>query len=175
LGFYARRPKLAIANDLGTRNDRRSQPLCGPTRAIAARRNFPHVLLRDGEIVGGVRIDLIGRSRAGLHLVASGAISSGKATTASRPGLRKTPRAFWQNRDHHRCPPTSPLSTSPMAIGRVNGGRRTATGDPHSRGKAIAVIKASRRSTTAAGEFPDRVVGVTDASNRPQSPPLRGH
>jgi len=69
----------------------------------------PHVLLRDGEIVGGVRIDLIGRSRAGLHLVASGAISSGKATTASRPGLRKTPRAFWQNRDHHRCPPTSPL------------------------------------------------------------------
>ena len=62
-----------------------------------------------------------------------------------------------------------------MAIGRVNGGRRTATGDPHSCGKAIAVIKASRRSTTAGGEFPDRVVGVTDASNRPQSPPLRGH
>jgi len=35
--------------------------------------------------------------------------------------------------------------------------------------------KGIRRSTTAGGEFPDRVVGVTDASNRPQSPPLRGH
>jgi GNAT superfamily N-acetyltransferase len=31
--------------------------------------NFPHVLLRDGEIVGVVRIDLIGQSRAGLRLV----------------------------------------------------------------------------------------------------------
>src|SRR5437764_14774490 len=31
--------------------------------------NFPHVLLHDGEIVGVVRIDLIGPSRAGLRLV----------------------------------------------------------------------------------------------------------
>jgi Acetyltransferase (GNAT) domain len=31
--------------------------------------NFPHVLLRDGEIVGVVRIDVIGPSRAGLRLV----------------------------------------------------------------------------------------------------------
>ncbi|HET9814874.1 MAG TPA: hypothetical protein VFQ33_03845, partial [Xanthobacteraceae bacterium] len=124
------------------------------------------MLSRDGEIVDGARIDLIGRSRACLHLVASGAISSGKATTASRPGLRKTPRAFWQNRDHHRCPDLA-------AFYLANGYRQDEweTPDryrrPHSRGKAIAVIKASRRSTTAGGEFLDRVVGVTDASNRP--------
>src|SRR5215470_5204586 len=31
--------------------------------------NFPPVLLRDGEIVGVVRIDLIGQSQAGLRLV----------------------------------------------------------------------------------------------------------
>jgi GNAT superfamily N-acetyltransferase len=31
--------------------------------------NFPHVLLHDGEIMGVVRIDLIGPSRAGLRLV----------------------------------------------------------------------------------------------------------
>ena len=31
--------------------------------------NFPHVLLHDGEIIGVVRIDLIGPIRAGLHPV----------------------------------------------------------------------------------------------------------
>lgn len=31
--------------------------------------NFPHVLLHDGDIVGVVRIDLIGPNRAGLRLV----------------------------------------------------------------------------------------------------------
>ena len=34
-----------------------------------APRNFPHVMRRDGEIVGVIRIDLIGPSRAGLRLV----------------------------------------------------------------------------------------------------------
>jgi hypothetical protein len=42
---------------------------------------------------------------------------------------------------------------------------------PHSRGKAIAVIKASRRSTTAGGEFPD----VSLASRMPQIVPNPRH
>ena len=45
--------------------------------------NFPRVLLHDGEIVGAVRIDLIGQSRAGLRLVGIRSISSGKAMAAS--------------------------------------------------------------------------------------------
>jgi hypothetical protein len=45
--------------------------------------NSPHVLLHDGEIVGVVRIDLIGQSRAGLRLVGIRNISSGKAMAAS--------------------------------------------------------------------------------------------
>ena len=39
--------------------------------------------LHDGGIVGAVRIDLIGQSRAGLRLVGIRSISSGKAMAAS--------------------------------------------------------------------------------------------
>jgi GNAT superfamily N-acetyltransferase len=33
-------------------------------------RHLPHVLLRDGEVIGTVRIDLIGETQAGLRLIA---------------------------------------------------------------------------------------------------------
>jgi hypothetical protein len=58
--------------------------------------HFPHVLVYDGEIVGTVRIDLIGEKAAES---ASAAISSGKATAAlcsdspnRRPVLSVRPR-----------------------------------------------------------------------------------
>jgi hypothetical protein len=50
----------------------------------------PHVLLRDDEVVGVVRIDLIGKKQASP----SGAISNGEATAASCSGLRKKPRVL---------------------------------------------------------------------------------
>jgi hypothetical protein len=138
--------------------------------------NFPHVLLRDGEIVGVVRIDLIGRSRAGLPLVASGAISSGKATTASCSDLRKTPHAFSVK------PRSSSMPTDLAAFYLANGyrqgewGRRRTRYRPPSfawesdcRDKDIPPFPDCR------ARVPDRAVGVTNAANRPQSPPLRGH
>jgi len=33
-------------------------------------RHLPHVLVRDGEIIGTVRIDLVGETKAGLRLIA---------------------------------------------------------------------------------------------------------
>jgi hypothetical protein len=56
--------------------------------------NVPHVLLRDGEIVGVVRIDLIGQSRAGLRLVGIRSDLQRQGKAASCSGLRRTPRAF---------------------------------------------------------------------------------
>ena len=56
-------------------------------------RHLPHVLLRDREVIGTVRIDLIGDIQAGLRLIAIRAISSGKATAAFCCNSRNKPRA----------------------------------------------------------------------------------
>jgi hypothetical protein len=79
----------------------------------------PHVLLRDDEVVGVVRIDLIGKKQAGLRLVA---ISNGEATAVSCSDLRKKPRML-------SAEPRSSLthirrrwaSISPTVIARANG------------------------------------------------------
>jgi hypothetical protein len=54
--------------------------------------HFPHLLLRDGEVLGTVRIDLIGKSAAGFRLIGSGPTSSGKAMAAPCSNLRRKPR-----------------------------------------------------------------------------------
>src|SRR5215471_5357002 len=56
-------------------------------------RHLPHVLVRNGEIIGTVRIDLVGETQAGLRLMPSAAICNGKATAASCSGSQNTPRA----------------------------------------------------------------------------------
>ena len=109
--------------------------------------NFPHVLLHDGDIVGVVRIDLIGPNRAGLRLV-------GIRSDLQRQGhgrvllklAQDAARRLGKTEITIKAHPTSPAYTSPMAIAKASGGGRTASSDSHSRGKAIAVMKASRRS-----------------------------
>jgi GNAT superfamily N-acetyltransferase len=86
--------------------------------------NLPHVLLHDGEIVGVVRIDLIGPSRAGLRLVGirsdlqrqgHGRVLLRLAEEAAR--LLGRTEIIINALTQPRWP-----STSPMAIAKANGG-----------------------------------------------------
>jgi hypothetical protein len=135
--------------------------------------NFPHVLLHDGKIVGAISLD---QAEQAFAWWASGAISSGKGTVASCSGLRKTPHAV-SAKPRSSSMPADLASRLPCQ--RLSP-RRMGDAGPFPAtfirvGGAIAVMKASRRSPTAGREFHTRGVAVTAASNRPQSPPLRGH
>ena len=97
-------------------------------------RHLPHALVRDGEIIGTVRIDLVGEAQAGLRLIAirrdlqrqgHGRVLLRLAEHAAR-GLGRTEIII--NATRRRSP-----SISPMAIARVNGAtpgrcRRTSFG-----------------------------------------------
>jgi hypothetical protein len=65
--------------------------------------HLPHLLLRDGEIIGTVRIDLIDPTQAGLRRIASATISSGKGTGRycfSSRRMRRMPSAepWWSSK-----------------------------------------------------------------------------
>jgi GNAT superfamily N-acetyltransferase len=87
--------------------------------------NLPHVLIRDGEVVGTVRIDLIDETQAGLRLI-------GIRRDSQRQGLgavllelaERASRAFGRTEVVITAyPPRSP-SISPTAIARVRGRTR---------------------------------------------------
>src|SRR5262245_52200539 len=87
--------------------------------------HFPHLLLRDGEVLGTVRIDLIGRARRAFVSSASGPTSSGKAMAAPYSTLRKKPREL-SAKPRLSSTPTQArsISTLPMGTAGANGPTR---------------------------------------------------
>src|SRR5262249_6316392 len=70
------------------------------------RGHLPHVLVRDGEVIGTVRIDLIGDTQAGLRLIAHPPRSPAPRPRPRSAPARATNRArLRQDRNHHQPPP----------------------------------------------------------------------
>ncbi len=137
--------------------------------------HFPHLLLRDGEVLGTVRIDLIGKSAAGFRLIGirpdlqrqgHGAQTCGRSRASSR-----------QNRDRDQRTPKLArlLPCQWVPRGRMGRPRPDPIG-PRTGGENGCCDKTSRKSGGAGlPQFQHRVETVTGAANRSPGTPLRGH
>src|SRR5262249_49380838 len=138
--------------------------------------HFPHLLLRDGEVLGTVRIDLIGKSAAALRLIGIRPDVQRQGYGRACSNFRKKPREpAARPRSSSTRTQARSTSTLPMGTAGANGPTEARSHRASYGWENGCRDKTSRKSGGAGRRFRHRVETVTDAVNRSPETPLRGH